>query len=67
MLLSDGAEATILKLLQNVNVTNFSTCWNDGLAFCALIHSFYPEAFDFDKLDSRNRRYNFTIAFEAAE
>ncbi len=52
---------------QNVNVTNFSTSWNDGLAFCALIHNFYPEAFDFEKLDARNRRYNFTLAFKAAE
>ncbi len=53
--------------LKNVNVTNFSTSWNDGLAFCALIHNFYPEAFDFDKLEPRNRRYNFTLAFQAAE
>ena len=52
---------------QNVNVTNFSTSWNDGLAFCALIHSFYPEAFDFDKLDARNRRYNFDLAFRVSE
>ena len=50
-----------------MNVTNFSTSWNDGLAFCALIHNFYPEAFDFDKLEARNRRYNFTLAFKAAE
>ena len=48
-------------------MTNFSTCWNDGLAFCALIHNFYPEAFEFDKLEARNRRYNFTLAFKAAE
>ncbi len=52
---------------QNVNVTNFSTSWNDGLAFCALIHAFYPEAFDFGQLDARNRRHNFTLAFKAAE
>ena len=57
----------MIILFQNVNVTNFSTCWNDGIAFCALIHNFYPEAFEFDKLDSRNRRYNFTLAFDVAE
>ena len=50
-----------------MNVTNFSTCWNDGLAFCALIHYFYPEAFDFSSLDPANRRYNFTLAFDTAE
>ena len=57
----------MINLFQNVNVTNFSTCWNDGIAFCALIDNFYPEAFEFDKLDSRNRRYNFTLAFDVAE
>lgn len=51
----------------NVNVTNFSTSWNDGLAFCALLHYYYPEAFDFSKLDPEQRRYNFTLAFKAAE
>jgi len=50
-----------------VHVTNFSTCWNDGMAFCALIHYFYPEAFDFTSLDPANRRYNFTLAFDTAE
>ncbi|TRY71051.1 hypothetical protein TCAL_12313 [Tigriopus californicus] len=69
-----SAKETILTWVQqqvnhynNVNVTNFSTCWNDGLAFCALIHNFYPEAFDFDKLESRNRRYNFKLAFDVSE
>ena len=50
-----------------MNVTNFSTSWNDGLAFCALIHNFYPEAFDFKELSPKNRRHNFNLAFKAAE
>lgn len=52
---------------ENVNITNFSSSWSDGLAFCALIHHFYPEAFDFSKLNPKNRRGNFTLAFEKAE
>jgi hypothetical protein len=52
---------------QKVQIENFSTSWNDGIAFCALIHRFYPDAFDFDKLESKNRRYNFTLAFQTAE
>lgn len=52
---------------QNVNVTNFSSSWNDGLAFCALIHHFYPDAFDFNQLNPKNRRGNFTLAFSTAE
>lgn len=50
-----------------MNVTNFSSCWNDGLAFCAIIHFYYPDAFDFESLESKNRRYNFTLAFDMAE
>ena len=52
---------------QNVKVENFSTSWNDGMAFCALIHHFYPDAFDFEKLNPKNRRYNFDLAFKTAE
>jgi len=52
---------------QNVNITNFSTSWADGLAFCALIHHFYQDAFDFSRLSPKNRRANFTLAFETAE
>lgn len=51
----------------NVNVTNFSASWNDGLAFCALIHRFYPNAFDFNQLNPKNRRGNFTLAFNMAQ
>merc|ERR1719499_2479391 len=68
-----GAKEMILMWVQNrikdypIPMTNFSTCWNDGLAFCALIHVFYPESFDWNSLKSENRRYNFTLGFEKAE
>lgn len=52
---------------KGIKIENFSTSWNDGMAFCALIHHFYPEAFDFDKLDPKNRRYNFDLAFRTAD
>lgn len=48
-------------------MTNFSSSWADGMAFCALIHRFAPEAFDFNMLDPRNRRGNFELAFKVAE
>merc|ERR1712088_1200276 len=44
------------KNYSNINVTNFSSSWSDGLAFCALIHYYYPEAFDYDRLEAKNRR-----------
>ncbi|KAM3724812.1 Smoothelin [Dirofilaria immitis] len=55
--------------LQNypIEITNFSSCWADGIAFCALIHRFVPDSFDFNMLDSRNRRENLELAFKVAE
>jgi hypothetical protein len=50
-----------------VQIENFSSSWNDGLAFCALIHHFYPDAFDYNQLEAKNKRYNFTLAFKTAE
>jgi hypothetical protein len=55
------------KNYTNVKITNFSSCWADGLAFCAIIHNNVPDAFDYSKLSSANRRQNFELAFEAAQ
>ncbi|KAK3803531.1 hypothetical protein RRG08_019145 [Elysia crispata] len=52
---------------EEVEITNFSTSWNNGMAFCALIHHFYPHAFDFKSLDPKQRRKNFELAFDTAE
>ena len=58
---------SIRMILQNVKIENFSTSWNNGLAFCALIHHYYPDAFDYQKLEAKNRAYNFDLAFKTAE
>ncbi|VDM94169.1 unnamed protein product [Onchocerca ochengi] len=50
-----------------VQITNFSSCWADGMAFCALIHRFVPDSFDFNKLNPQNRRENLELAFRVAE
>lgn len=52
---------------QNVNIENFSSSWSDGLAFAALVHHFLPDAFDYSKLTPKERRHNFTLAFQIAE
>ncbi|XP_041698951.1 smoothelin-like protein 1 [Coregonus clupeaformis] len=52
---------------EGVSIENFSSSWCDGLAFCALIHRFFPDAFDFSALSSSEREKNFTLAFNTAE
>ncbi|KAM9605945.1 smoothelin-like protein 1 [Morphnus guianensis] len=52
---------------QHVDVQNFSGSWGSGLAFCALLHSFFPDAFDYGSLEPGARRHNFALAFATAE
>ncbi|KAM9446209.1 smoothelin isoform 8-T8 [Clarias gariepinus] len=51
----------------NVEIQNFSSSWSDGMAFCALVHNFFPDAFDYSTLSPSNRRQNFEVAFKTAE
>ncbi|XP_078239653.1 smoothelin-like protein 1 [Pogona vitticeps] len=52
---------------EHVDIQNFSSSWSSGMAFCALIHKFFPDAFDYAALDPANRRENFALAFSTAE
>ncbi|XP_039766480.1 smoothelin isoform X6 [Ornithorhynchus anatinus] len=52
---------------EHVDIQNFSSSWSDGMAFCALVHNFFPEAFDYAQLTPQNRRQNFEVAFSSAE
>jgi len=51
----------------DVDITNFSSSWNDGMAFCAMLHTYMPERIPYGSLKASEKRRNFTIAFEAAE
>ncbi|MEQ2161208.1 Smoothelin-like protein 2 [Goodea atripinnis] len=53
--------------LQNIDIQNFSASWSDGMAFCALVHSFFPSEFDYNTLSPANRKHNFELAFGTAE
>ncbi|XP_012262039.2 smoothelin-like protein 1 isoform X2 [Athalia rosae] len=55
------------KEYENVQLDNFSTSWNNGLAFCALLHHFRPDAFDYHSLRKEERRKNFELAFTKAD
>lgn len=52
---------------RNIDITNFSSSWNDGLAFCAILHSYLKDKIPYDTLTPHDKRRNFTIAFQAAE
>ncbi|XP_073335929.1 uncharacterized protein [Pagrus major] len=52
---------------QNIDIQNFSSSWSDGMAFCALVHSFFPLDFDYNTLDAANRKHNLQLAFTTAE
>ncbi|XP_073680125.1 cytospin-A [Garra rufa] len=52
---------------QNIDITNFSSSWNDGLAFCAILHTYLPAHIPYNELNSQDKRRNFTLAFQAAE
>lgn len=52
---------------RNIDITNFSSSWNDGLALCALMHTYLPEKIPYDSLTPQEKRRNFSLAFAAAE
>ncbi|XDV54247.1 hypothetical protein PO909_022584 [Leuciscus waleckii] len=54
----------ITKNYKGVKITNFSTSWRNGLAFCAILHHFHPEIIDFDALEPHNIKQNNKNAFD---
>ncbi|XP_026052283.1 cytospin-A isoform X2 [Carassius auratus] len=52
---------------QNIDITNFSSSWNDGLAFCAILHTYLPAHIPYHELNNQDKKRNFTLAFQAAE
>ncbi|XP_045425400.1 cytospin-B isoform X2 [Lemur catta] len=51
----------------NIDITNFSSSWSDGLAFCALLHTYLPAHIPYQELNSQEKKRNLLLAFEAAE
>ncbi|XP_013859255.1 smoothelin [Austrofundulus limnaeus] len=52
---------------EGVDIQNFSSSWKDGIAFCALVHRFFPDAFEYSILNPNKPRDNFQLAFSTAE
>ncbi|KAJ9638542.1 uncharacterized protein PV06_09571 [Exophiala oligosperma] len=51
---------------EGVEVRDFSSSWNDGLAFCALLDIHRPDLIDFDTLDKSDHKGNMKLAFDIA-
>ncbi|KAM8900203.1 EH domain-binding protein 1-like protein 1 isoform 13-T13 [Spinachia spinachia] len=52
---------------RGVKVTNFSTSWRNGLAFCSILHHFHPDKVDFDQLHCNDIKLNNKKAFDGFE
>lgn len=40
---------------QNIDITNFSSSWSDGLALCALLHTYLPAHIPYQELNSQEK------------
>ncbi|XP_075213242.1 eps15 homology domain containing protein-binding protein 1 isoform X3 [Lycorma delicatula] len=57
----------VTKDYPGVKVTNLTTSWRNGLAFCAVVHHFRPDLIEFDSLSPHDVRGNCKTAFDAGE
>ncbi|XP_067400006.1 EH domain-binding protein 1-like protein 1 isoform X2 [Emydura macquarii macquarii] len=49
---------------RGVRVTNFTTSWRNGLAFCAILHHFHPEKINYETLDPLAIKQNNKLAYD---
>ncbi|XP_023208888.1 cytospin-A-like isoform X2 [Xiphophorus maculatus] len=52
---------------KNIDITNFSSSWADGLAFCAVYHTYLPSHVPYSSLSPENKRENLSLAFKTGE
>ncbi|XP_041038066.1 cytospin-B [Carcharodon carcharias] len=52
---------------QNIDITNFSSSWSDGLALCALLHTYLPDQIPYQELHAQHQERNLTLAFNVLQ
>jgi len=52
---------------ENVEVVDFTDSWSDGLAFCAVLHSYCPNLINYKTLKPEKKLHNLSLAFSTAE
>lgn len=50
-----------------VNITNFTTSWKDGLAFCAICHRYFPSSLSYTDCIPKTPMERLTAAFNVRE
>ncbi|XP_019743654.1 EH domain-binding protein 1 isoform X1 [Hippocampus comes] len=54
----------VTRNYRGVKITNFTTSWRNGLAFCALLHHFRPDAIDYKSLNPQDIKENNKKAYD---
>ncbi|OBS60450.1 hypothetical protein A6R68_08440 [Neotoma lepida] len=45
----------MMVMMINIDITNFSSSWSDGLALCALLHTYLPAHIPYQELNSQEK------------
>ncbi|CAH8435732.1 unnamed protein product [Schistosoma mattheei] len=56
----------VTKSYDNIQIVDLTTSFQNGLAFCAILHHFFPDRIDYDSLSSENPLQNCRLAFDVA-
>ncbi|XP_035265523.1 EH domain-binding protein 1-like protein 1 isoform X2 [Anguilla anguilla] len=54
----------VTKDHKGVKISNFTTSWRNGLAFCAILHHFHPDKVNYEMLDPYDIKLNNKKAFD---